>query len=235
MAASAPVVLVRLQSSHRFDQDTSQNLDKLVEKYQADIVTESQDLQALFKHRRPKVTVLADNALTLPENEDLRGLLFGYIKAGGTAILAFKFAVMSKEADLDCMFREIGIPMWTHASSSLFSYTRTNLYLHPVMQGTFGPAAFSEMNLNYPIKAVHLEGVDDREKVYYPWSKDSGAIAKIKGHDSACPSAFTKIGGGYLGYVGDFPLRFGTVKIIKAMIGKSYPGYTLYHILLIRQ
>ncbi|KAL8819846.1 MAG: hypothetical protein Q9191_007644, partial [Dirinaria sp. TL-2023a] len=220
MATTASVVLIRLQSSHRFDPQISENLDKLVEKYQAEVVTEPQHLQTVIKQKRPKVAVLPDNALTLPESEDLRRLLYEYIKTGGTVILAFRFAATSTAAGLDCMFRELGIPMWTHASSDLFAYTRTNLYLHPASQGTFAPAAAAaaEMNLNYPIKAVHIEGVEDRDKLYYPWLEDTGDIASIQGHDSACPSAFTKIGRGYLGYVGDFPLRVGTVKVIKAMI-----------------
>ena len=195
------------------------NLDKLVKVYKADVITENPDFQVLFKQRRPKAIILADNVLALPEHADARQQLYGYIKAGGTVILAFRFAVMCTESNLDTMFEDLGIPMWTHASSSLFEFTRTNFRLHPVMKETFGAKPYGAMTESYPIKAVHIEGVEDRDKVYIPGTLGSVMISSIKGHDSACTAAFTRIAAGYLGYIGDFPLEYGTVKIIKAMIG----------------
>lgn len=221
MPFAAPVVLVRLQSSRRFDEETHKNLDALVERFQASLVTETEHFYYLLKHNKPKVAILADNAVSLNENDDLRQLLYEYVKAGGTVILALKFAVMCAEPNLDNMFKDLGIPMWTHADSSLYGYTRDNLFLNPVMKTIFPPAAHAELGPNYKIKAVHIEGVDDRDKMYYPWAEDKGSIARVPGHNSACPSAFTKIGAGYLGYVGDFPLKYGTVKIMKAMISES--------------
>ena len=219
MASPPSIILVRLQSPHSYDEATRKNLDKLVKVYKADVITENPNFQVLFQQRRPKAIVLADNVLALPENEDVRQQLYGYIKAGGTVILAFRFAAMCTESNLDTMFKDLGIPMWTHASSSLFEFTRTNLRLHPVMKETFGAKAYSAMKESYPIKAVHIEGVEDRDKVYIPGTLSSVTISSIKGHDSACTAAFTRIAAGYLGYIGDFPLEYGTVKIIKAMIG----------------
>ena len=222
MAFTSSIALVRLQPSDRFNEETLVKMNKLVAKHQAYLVTETQAFRTLLEHNKPKVIVLADNAIAIPNNDDLRALLYDHIKAGGTIILAFKFAVSCQQSDLDNMFKDMGMPSWTHADSSLYYHTRTNLIANPAMyNAVFPPATYHKIRHSYPIKAVHIEGVEDRDKIYYHETEDYGSIAAIPGHDSACPSAFTKIGAGYLGYVGDFPLLIGTVRLIEAMIGKS--------------
>lgn len=217
--SAAPVVLIRLQSADVFDEDIKINMDKLAEIYNTEVVTEEERFVNLLKHQMPKVAVLADNAVALPENGDLRGLLYGYIKAGGMVILAFQFAAMCNDNDLDSTFKDLGLPMWTHASTSMSALTRTNLGRNPTMRAVFGEAAFDTMKESYEIEAVHIEGVEDREKFYVPLRFDLN-VTKINGRDSACTSAFTRVGAGYLGYVGDFPLQFGTVRVMKVMIGE---------------
>jgi len=221
MATSAAlVVLIRLQSAHLFDEDIKINMDKLAEIYDTEVVTEEERFVNLLKHQMPKVAVLADNAVALPENEDLRRLLYNYVKAGGMVILAFQFAAMCKENDLDNAFKDLSLPMWSHASANMSAMIRTNLGRNPTMRAVFGQAAFNTMKESYDIKAVHIEGVKDRQKLYVPLRFDWN-VTKINGRDSACTSAFTRVGAGYLGYVGDFPLQFGTVKVTKVMIGES--------------
>lgn len=218
--STAPVVLIQLQSADAFDKDIKINMDRLVEIYDIEVVTEEERFVSLLKYQTPKVVVLADNAVALPENQDLRGLLYDYIKAGGMVILAFQYASMCTDNDLDNTFKDFGLPMWTHASPAMSALTRTNLGPNPTMRAVFGEAAFDMMKDSYNIDAVHIEGVEDREKFYVPLCSDEN-VTKINGRDSACTSAFTRVGAGHLGYVGDFLLQSGTVKVMEVMIGES--------------
>lgn len=75
-----------------------------------------------------------------------------------------------------------------------------------------------ELPRTHEIQAIHIEGMEDRDKCYIPLWHNADET-EIKGHDSACPSAFTRIGAGMLGYVGDFPLQPETIRLMKCMIG----------------
>lgn len=206
--SAAPVVLIRLHRAEVFDEDIMINMDKLAEIYNTEVVTEEERLVNRLKHQMPKVAVLADNAVALPENEDLRGLLYEYIKAGGMVILAFQYAAMCNDDELDNTFKDLGLPMWTHASSSMSAHTRTNLGRNPTMRAVFGEAAFATMRERYDLEATHIEGVEDRDKFYVPLHFDWN-VTKINGRDSACTSAFSRVGAGYLGYVGTSHFSLG--------------------------
>lgn len=106
---------------------------------------------------------------------------------------------------------------WSLASSELNSLTRMNFIANPALKGLLGMAG-AELTETYAIHAVHLLGVADHEKLYIPYEQEHESIQLITGHEEACSAAFTRVGDGLFGYVGDFTFELGTRGVIKAMI-----------------
>lgn len=140
--SAASVILIQLHDSDILNEASCINLGKLKEMFRPEVVSDEQALVKLFKSSNPKVLILADNALALPENEDLRQLLYEYLKAGGTVILACQFAIMCTEEDLDTLFKALGLPMWTHAIPDLNELKAHKPRSQPRHRGNVRPSSF---------------------------------------------------------------------------------------------
>lgn len=206
-----------------FEVETNDNLLRLTQKYATEMVMDIPAFHKAIKATNIKVVILADHGLTLPANEETRERLYAFAKAGGLVMLAYEFGIMSRETDINAFFADIGLPMWSRADHRLDAFTRCNLGLNPAIGTFFGTQAIVNLKERYAVEGVHISGVEDKHKILVPFSADAGTIASIAGHDSATPSAVTPLGAGYVAFLGDFPLSFGTVRIMIALIGKSIP------------
>ncbi|GAP86908.1 putative zinc finger domain-containing MYND-type [Rosellinia necatrix] len=119
------------------------------------------------------------------------------LRGGSTVVLAVSFSSFVNEGQFNRCFGKIGLP-WKRGG-----YHRTNVSLRP------GAVDDRLRNLLLPIysqKALYVEGVASSD-VWYAGEQGEVAVA------------FTKVGNGMLGYVGDVNREDGSEAVILAMLG----------------
>jgi hypothetical protein len=140
--------------------------------------------------------------------------VISYVRSGGTAIFAGHFSGFIRPADLNRLFRSHWNLPWEFGD-----YHRTTVYLNQrVQQGSklALPAAYSQ-------KAVFLKNVAPDAALYLP-STDSVTESHVfpsepvKNREQT-PVAFTAVGEGWLGYVGDVNAETASDDVILAMCG----------------
>ena len=119
------------------------------------------------------------------------------LRQGSTVVLAASFSSFVNEGQFNRCFAKIGLP-WKRGD-----YYRTDVSLRP---GAVNDCLKRQLLLNYSQKALYVEGVA-RSDVWYAGEEDEVAVA------------FTKVGDGMLGYVGDVNGEDGSEMVVLAMLG----------------
>ncbi|KAF9460879.1 hypothetical protein BDZ94DRAFT_1197036 [Collybia nuda] len=153
--------------------------------------------------------LVTDVAIANPENAYLLARLVEYTKAGGTVIVGGPFSGVLKLPDVATFFGDVwGLP-WKAGDC-----TRTDITIngkhdfvkdHPSL-----PTSFT-------VKALHLSGITPSMAVYIA-SKGSHNYEPLKKVTQA-PIVHTKVGEGYLGYLGDVGLGGSHTSVMLAMLG----------------
>jgi hypothetical protein len=153
--------------------------------------------------------LVTDTALVDNHNAYLLDKLVEYTKAGGTVVLGGTFGTDISPDELKKFFSDAwGMP-W-----EMGNYTRTDITIN-------GKHELAKKTTSLPsplrVKAVHLRGVTPAMALYVA-SRNSHIYAPLKKITQA-PIVHTKVGQGYLGYLGDVGLEEGHTKIVLAMFG----------------
>lgn len=148
---------------------------------------------------------------------EIRARLSRFVRAGGTVIIAFLFLVEHSDWELNPLFWDMK-RQWT-VDSSAHRHARLKLSLNAAMKGKLGSAA-NELHQAYETEAVKIMGVLQSEMVYID-NKSSVSGDPAQDCYVGCPSAFARVGSGYLGYIGDLRVDSGTVSLMMAMLSKS--------------
>ncbi|XDG09919.1 hypothetical protein ABKA04_009534 [Annulohypoxylon sp. FPYF3050] len=119
------------------------------------------------------------------------------LRGGSTVVLAACFSSFVNQGQFDRCFARIGLP-WKRGD-----YYRTNVSLRP---GAVADRLKKQLLSTYSQKALYVQGVA-RSDVWYAGGKDEVAVA------------FTKVGNGMLGYVGDVNGEDGSEAVVLAMLG----------------
>ncbi|KAF2963868.1 hypothetical protein GQX73_g9699 [Xylaria multiplex] len=119
------------------------------------------------------------------------------LRGGSTVVLAASFSSFLNEGQFNRCFGKIGLP-WKRGG-----YYRTNVSLRP---GVVDDHLKKRLVPTYSQKALYVEGVA-RSDVWYAGERDEVAVA------------FTKVGNGMLGYVGDVNGEDGSEAVVLAMLG----------------
>ncbi|KAI8623570.1 hypothetical protein F5Y19DRAFT_468400 [Xylariaceae sp. FL1651] len=119
------------------------------------------------------------------------------LRGGSTVVLAACFSSFVNQGQFNRCFAKIGLP-WKRGG-----YHRTDVSLHP---GVVGDSLKNRLLSTYSQKGLYVEGVA-RSDVWY--AGDRGEVAV----------AFTKVGNGKLGYVGDVNGEDGSEAVVLAMLG----------------
>lgn len=166
--------------------------------------------------------LIADPTLTQIPLPALRSRVTLYAKSGGRVILCYGFATLIRPSQFEYyMLTEFGLP-WKYGN-----YYRTEFSL-----SSFGTNLCHELHFLpcYSMGAVSLKDVDPESRIYQPTTKcTSGETVNTDHIDSStsidtnqAPIVFTKIGKGWLGFIGDVNIEMGTVKILLAMIDSKF-------------
>ncbi|KAI1120891.1 hypothetical protein F5Y10DRAFT_113679 [Nemania abortiva] len=119
------------------------------------------------------------------------------LRRGSTVVLAACFSSFVNEAQFNRCFAKAGLP-WKRGG-----YYRTDVSLRT---GNIDERLNTQLLSTYSQKALYVKGVA-RSDVWYSGDRDEVAVA------------FTKVGNGMLGYVGDVNGEDGSKAVILAMLG----------------
>ncbi|KAI0517035.1 hypothetical protein F5B22DRAFT_144379 [Xylaria bambusicola] len=119
------------------------------------------------------------------------------LRGGSTVVLAASFSSFLNEGQFTRCFAKMGLP-WKRGG-----YYRTDVSLRP---GVVNDRLKKQLLPTYSQKALYVEGVA-RSDVWYVSARGETAVA------------FTKVGNGMLGYLGDVNPEKGSELVVLAMLG----------------
>ena len=153
--------------------------------------------------------LVTDTAIVDRENAYLLDKLVEYTKAGGTVVLGGTFCAHITCDELKRFFSDAWDMPW-----EMGDYTSTDITIngkHELAKKT------ASLPSSFRTKAVHLRGVTPAMALYVA-SKHSHIYAPLRNITQAS-MVHTKVGKGYLGYLGDVGPHEDHTKIVLAMFG----------------
>lgn len=209
--AKPQVLLLSLDLGSPFDQIYQRLLERLntvaalIHAHEAKIA-----LQSLVN--QPPHAVLATDA-GIAHHPQVYAALLRYVRNGGTLILMGTFSSLIRPNDLDDLFQRAGLP-WTHAD-----YLRTTVHRN----NSSGARQLISLFSCYSQKAVFLANVTVGDAWYLPNDASRTESLVFQSEQiqivQQTPIAFTSMGNGKLGYVGDVNGEEGSDAVVLAMCG----------------
>ena len=183
----------------------------------ADVVQSETKESALESLARPGITAVfvTDPEITEKKYAVVLSRLVEYAKAGGTVVIGGSFSTFICGSDNDAFFKKAWGLSW-----KMGSYQRTTFYLNPsrperLLGGPSLPASYS-------MKTVHLKGIAPESVVYGPTIESrtqSMVFASSAVNLNEAPVVYTRIGHGFLGYIGDVNGETDSTNVILSMLG----------------
>ncbi|KAK3326035.1 hypothetical protein B0H66DRAFT_573661 [Apodospora peruviana] len=155
-------------------------------------------LTKLTQQPTPTVILVTDGAIT--RNKRAFDAVVDHLRKGSTAILACSFSSWVTLGEFNRFFIKLGLP-WRRGP-----YYRTTFRLRPGASGAVPGAA--RLPASYSPKALLVSNVE-RSAAWYTEEANSREAAV----------AWTKVGSGHLGYVGDVNGEDGSYNVVMAMCG----------------
>ncbi|KAG6897875.1 hypothetical protein C0992_009673 [Termitomyces sp. T32_za158] len=169
---------------------------------------------------------VADAGITIRKNAKTLTKLVEYTKAGGTVVIGGAF---SNNVSLDYMgtffLKSWGVP-WKDGS-----YHRTTFSLNPAHELAKSNPLLAQ---SYSMKALHVKDISPDVVVYQP-TEGSRLESMVFSPSpitnlNESPAVRTRVGKGYLGYIGDVNWEDGSAKLLLAMMGLLGPqGHSQEH------
>jgi hypothetical protein len=160
-----------------------------------------------------KGVLVADEGIIESKNSEVLSSLIRWVNAGGIAVVGSLFPSFTTGSEFDRFFNKWGLP-W-----KMGDYHRTTFVLNPSIPELSSHSA--NLTTSYSMKAVHLKGVMAQDVLYAP-TEDSRVESHVFPPStvelSHVPVAYTRIGDGFLGYVGDVNGEEGSTGVILAML-----------------
>jgi hypothetical protein len=160
-----------------------------------------------------KSVFLADEGIIESKNSEVLSSLIGWVNAGGIAVVGSLFPSLTNRSEFDRFFKRWGLP-W-----KMGNYHRTTFVLNPSVPQLSSHSA--NLTTSYSMKAVHLKGVKAEDILYAP-AEDSRVESRVFAPSpvdlSHVPAAYTRIGDGFLGYIGDVNAEEESTGVILAML-----------------
>ncbi|OSD02333.1 hypothetical protein PYCCODRAFT_1390492 [Trametes coccinea BRFM310] len=220
-----PKILILSLEKESYSEEIYQQLYRALRKNAS--VTEVTTLRAanraLSSGPRPSAILVSDAAITSAKHGALLNRLIDYAREGGRVVLGMQLSNHFPLGSVGSFFRKWGL-RWDHGS-----YHRTTFALNPA--GVPPPLTREALLTTYSMKALHLKNVSRECAVYLP-TPDSRVESMVYGPtpitgDKAneTPAAFTRVGQGYLGYIGDVNGEQGSTRLTLEMCGVAVaPG-----------
>ncbi|RDW57401.1 hypothetical protein BP5796_12851 [Coleophoma crateriformis] len=159
--------------------------------------TQRATLSMLHQQPPPSIILILDGALT--RQRRVWEHVIDHLRHGATVVLAGCFSSLVSPGQLNGFFAKLGLP-WEMAS---YNRTKVNLRSNAV-----GGHLTNRLPPTYSPKAVFVKNVE-RSAAWYTSSDNSSETA----------AAFTKVGNGKLGYIGDVNGEQSSEVVVLAMCG----------------
>ncbi|KAI0192282.1 hypothetical protein EV127DRAFT_45710 [Xylaria flabelliformis] len=171
-------------------------ISRITEKAKMDrATTQKAALDMLTQNPPPPVILITDAGVA--NHMKVWERVIDCLRGGSTVVLAVSFSSFINEGQFNRCFAKIGLP-WKRGG-----YHRTDVSLRP---GVVDDRLKRQLLSTYSQKALYVEGVA-RSDVWYAGKQNEVAVA------------FTKVGNGMLGYVGDVNGEDGSDAVVLAMLG----------------
>ncbi|KNZ77881.1 RNA polymerase II-associated protein 3 [Termitomyces sp. J132] len=180
--------------------------------------TQSEALRLLYSDAITGVFV-ADAAIANRKNAQMLTKLVEYAKAGGSVVIGGAFSSLVKPKDIGAFFlKSWGVP-WKPGS-----YHRTTFFLNPAHELAKSNPVLAQ---SYSMKALHLKDISPDVVVYRPTRESRleslvfppGPVTNM----NESPVVRTRVGKGYLGYIGDVNWEDDSANLVLAMMGLLGP------------
>jgi len=192
------VLLLCLEDEYLFDCVFGDLLAGVNEKADIEKVTESEKaIEILTQDNPPSIILVADAAIT--RQQKLFECVADRLRAGATVVLCGQFSAMVMEGEFSRLFNKLGLP-WARA----FYYRETVSLRRDAVE----PHLWNKLPNSYSQKATFVTGLD-KSDAWYTETKSSTKAAV----------AFTKVGYGRLGYIGDVNGEEESTLVVLAMCG----------------
>ncbi|KAF5318132.1 hypothetical protein D9619_012190 [Psilocybe cf. subviscida] len=171
------------------------------------------------------VLVTDEQAICNPAYHEVAQKLVEYAKGGGTVVLGGKIANELRANVFDRVMMTMWGLDWKYGS-----YFRTTFSKNP---DNAVVKANPSLLPSYSMKALHVAEIDLRDAVYVQTTESHLQslvfppvdVRKISKRDEA-PAVLSKVGKGYLGFVGDVNVESGSIELTMAMLGMLKPKRT---------
>lgn len=166
-------------------------------------------------NHHPTAVLVTDPSIRESKNSAALGKLKEYVSAGGTAIFGCMFSSFIRPPDFNVFFRgQFGL------SWEFGEYHRMTVHLNPAAAGNL--RATHSLPQSYSQKAVFLKNAKANEALYLPSSEsrvESNVFPPTKLSESEPAVGWTKVGDGWVGYIGDVNGEEESTGVILAMCG----------------
>ncbi|KAI2615883.1 hypothetical protein GGR54DRAFT_611409 [Hypoxylon sp. NC1633] len=174
----------------------------------------------LKENPTPRAIIITDSIFMEPENAKLTRQVADYARGGGTVILILGLPGESSSIHFQSFMKECGLP-WT-----LSCYAHDDYAVNISAMGLPGVRWMYGLPALFNSDSMFLENVASNARWYLPaapytWNEEEQSMPPPP--RKGTPVAFSKVGKGYLGYIGDINNEKATDAIILAMLGMNDP------------
>ncbi|MCJ1408151.1 hypothetical protein MMC19_002224 [Ptychographa xylographoides] len=214
-SSSKPTILLISLAYLALNHQTSAHLLSSLQSYAILLETDSAATALQYLSSNDvKAIVLGDGELIRNEYTNLRRHIVEFAESGGIVLLASLFSSMIGPIECNRFFRDPWGLQWKSGS-----YERTVYHVNPLRGHGLDVKDLPE---SYSQKAVSLKHVAIEDRVYIPttesWTQYLVFPSMPVDDLDQAPVAFTKVGKGFLGYVGDVNSEEESTAVVLAML-----------------
>lgn len=204
MALKPVVLLISLAGDYLFAEIHEHCLETLYNKAH---VIQALNSSAAIEHLTasdPAGILVTDAHITYQENREVLAKVVEYAKSGKPVVIGGTFSAFMPADEMANFFNNTwGLP-WSSTS-----YTRASLSYNPAVTSLFEHEA--QLPNSIDAKSLYLKGFTLNAAVYLP-----GEDSHVSSTES--PILYTRIGEGYLGYIGDIDGESEVTDVVLAML-----------------
>jgi hypothetical protein len=164
----------------------------------------------------PKAIVVTDEGLTKAKNSAVLDRVVSYVRNGGLVIVGLHFTSFTQMDVFDKFFNEgLSLP-WKHGD-----YHRTTFQLNSSSSLPTGVASNS-FPAPYSMKVLHVKYAEPHEKIFVPITDamtQSHVFSPEYVDQTQAAVVGTRLGDGYIAYVGDVNAEKGSDDVILRLCG----------------
>ncbi|KAI0011942.1 hypothetical protein F4779DRAFT_571033 [Xylariaceae sp. FL0662B] len=169
-----------------------------------------QALHLLKQDKVPRAILITDPGITDLENRELSRRVIEYARNGGTVVLSMYFASTVEIDDFEAYMEQWGLPWRVHSG------TRRDCAVNPSASGRPNLQWMEGLPALYWSKSLFLHHVAPEDCWYLPAPSQDDDDPETQ-----TPIVFSKIGKGFLGFIGDVNQTAAADAVLLAMLGMN--------------